>query len=218
MSNKAANVATAAGARPPETHSLKQRAASEIRRYFVLFLYLWLLFAMFSLNQRIVLREHGLSFTSQGFAFVNALVLAKVMLLFETFDPGRWLRRRPLIYPILFEAFLLTILFFIAHVLEEDIKGLFRGEAVHEGLPSIGGGGLVGLLERRGHHIRGAHSLLRLQKPGARPRRGSAALARVRVSWREPRNVRALTRSGPGSLIYQGARLPCDRPHRVSRG
>jgi hypothetical protein len=146
MSNKAANVATAAGARPPETHSLKQRAASEIRRYFVLFLYLWLLFAMFSLNQRIVLREHGMSFTSQGFAFVNALVLAKVMLLFETFDPGRWLRRRPLIYPILFEAFLLTILFFVAHVLEEDIKGLFRGKAVHEGLPSIGGGGLVGLL------------------------------------------------------------------------
>jgi hypothetical protein len=146
MSDKAANAATAPGARRPETHSLKQRAADEIRRYFVLFLYLWLLFAMFSLNQRIVLRENGIGFTSQGFAFVNALVLAKVMLLFEAFDPGRWLRRRPLIYPILFEAFLLTILFFVAHVLEEVIKGLFRGEAVHEGLPSIGGGGLMGLL------------------------------------------------------------------------
>ena len=28
----------------------------------------------------------------QGFAFINALVFAKVMMLFEVFDPGRWLR------------------------------------------------------------------------------------------------------------------------------
>jgi hypothetical protein len=127
-------------------HSLKAKAVEEFRRFVVLFIYLWVLFAMVVLNQGIILREKGIPFTAQGFAIVNALVLAKVMLLFEHFDPGRWLRRRPLIYPILYEAFLLTVLFFIVHILEKIIEGFFHGKTVVESLPSFGGGGLVGLI------------------------------------------------------------------------
>ncbi|MGO9392285.1 hypothetical protein [Rhodoblastus sp.] len=127
-------------------HSLAAKAVEEFRRFVVLSLYLWVLLAMFVVNQSIVLREQGIHFSSQGFALINALVLAKVMLLFEAFDPGRWLRRRPLIYPILFEAFLLTILFLIVHIVEKAIEGLIHGRTVLESLPSIGGGSLVGLL------------------------------------------------------------------------
>ena len=54
----------------------------------MLFLYLWILFGVFVLNQGVVLREHGFDFAMQGFAFINALVFAKVMMLFEIFDPG----------------------------------------------------------------------------------------------------------------------------------
>ena len=53
----------------------------------MLFLYLWILFGVFVLNQGVVLREHGINFAMQGFAFINALVFAKVMMLFEVFDP-----------------------------------------------------------------------------------------------------------------------------------
>ncbi len=116
-----------------------------MRRFFFLFLYLWVLFAMFVLNEGIVLRAHGIGFTAQGFAFFNALVLAKVTLMFEALDPGRWLRRRPLLYPILYEAFLLSILFIVFHVVEKAIDGLIHGKAIGESVPSIGGGGLVGL-------------------------------------------------------------------------
>ena len=56
-------------------------------------------------------RRRGISFSAQGFAFFNALVLAKVMLVAEDLDLGRWLQRRPLIYPILHESLLLTVLF-----------------------------------------------------------------------------------------------------------
>ena len=131
---------------PAKTGSFKQRAATEVRKFLVLFLYLWVLFSMFVLNESIVLREEGVAVSLQGIALVNALVLAKVMLLFEAWDPGRWLRRRPLVYPILFEAFLLTILFFIVHVIEKVIHGLIHGETLAASLPSMGGGGLVGLL------------------------------------------------------------------------
>lgn len=138
--------AGAAGPIESKSRGLKAKAAEELRRFLVLFVYLWVLFGVFALNQGIVLREQGIGFTAQGFAFVNALVFAKVMMLFEMFDPGRWLRKRPLIYPILYEAFLLTLLFLVVHVIEKVIEGLFHGKTVVESLPSIGGGGLGGLI------------------------------------------------------------------------
>jgi hypothetical protein len=126
--------------------SLKAKAAEEFRRFLVLFFYLWVLFGVFVLNQGVVLREHGFDFAMQGIAFINALVFAKVMMLFEIFDPGRWLRRRPLIYPILYETLLLTALFLVAHVLEKTIEGLLQGKTMADSLPAIGGGGFTGLL------------------------------------------------------------------------
>ena len=35
-----------------------------------------------------MLRQHDIAWTMQGVAFVNALVFAKVMMLFEMFDPA----------------------------------------------------------------------------------------------------------------------------------
>ena len=140
-----ANNVVAAGANAHGS-SLKAKAVDEFRRFFVLFFYLWILFGVFVLNQGVVLREHGFNFTMQGFAFINALVFAKVMMLFEIFDPGRWLRKRPLIYPILYETLLLTVLFLVAHVLEKTIEGLVRGKTIIDSVPVIGGGGLAGLL------------------------------------------------------------------------
>ena len=128
------------------SRSLKAKAADEFRRFLVLFFYLWILFGVFVLNQGVVLREHGINFAMQGFAFFNALVFAKVMMLFEVFDPGRWLRKRPLIYPILYESLLLTVLFLIAHVIEKAIEGLFRGKTLAEGMPLLTGAGLPGFL------------------------------------------------------------------------
>jgi hypothetical protein len=136
----------AGGVDAHSARSLKAKAVDEFRRFIVLFFYLWILFGVFVINQGVVLREHGINFTLQGFAFINALVFAKVMMLFEVFDPGRWLRRRPLIYPILYETVLLTVLFLVADVVEKVIEGLVRGKTIADSLPAIGGGGLTGLL------------------------------------------------------------------------
>src|ERR1700751_4519955 len=144
-STGAGGAAAPAGASAHGARSLKAKAVDEFRRFVILFFYLWILFGVFVINQDVVLREHGINFAMQGFAFINALVFAKVMMLFEIFDPGRWLRKRPLIYPILYETLLLTVLFLVAHVLEKTIEGLLRGKAIADSLPAIGGGGPTGL-------------------------------------------------------------------------
>lgn len=125
---------------------LKERAIAEFKRFLVLFLYLWVLFGLFALHERIVLREQGINFTAQGIALVNALVLAKVMLIAESFNFSRWLNRRPLIYPIIYDALLFAALFIAFHVVEDSLIGLIHGESVRASIPVIGGGGVLGLL------------------------------------------------------------------------
>ena len=57
---------------------LKERAVNEAKRFVIIFLYLWVLFSLFALHKSIILNEPSL-ILGQGFAIVNALVLAKIM-------------------------------------------------------------------------------------------------------------------------------------------
>ena len=127
-------------------HKVMERLGEEVKRFMVMFLYLWVLFGLFVLYQRILLRQEGLSFTAQGFALVNALVLAKVMLIAEDLRVGHWLRSRPLIYPILGESLIFTVVFICFHILEHVVIGLIKRESIAASIPAIGGGGLAGLV------------------------------------------------------------------------
>ena len=130
----------------PGRPTLMQRAVEEGRRFLTMFLYLWALFALFALHERMVLRELGADLPSQGFAFVNALVLAKVMLVAEDLNFGGWLQGRPLIWPILHESALFALLFIAVHYLESILVGLFHGDTILGSVPMLGGGGVAGLL------------------------------------------------------------------------
>ena len=70
-------------------HNLKERAIDEVKHFAILFVYLWILFGLFVLNERIVLQQHRIDFAAQGFAVINALVLAKVMLIAQDLNLGR---------------------------------------------------------------------------------------------------------------------------------
>jgi hypothetical protein len=122
-----------------------QRVFEEWKRFLLMALYLWVIFGLFALYQNILLRQHGIDYEMHGFALFNALVLGKVMLVAENMRLARWLPRRPLIYRILFEGFLFSMLFTAFHVLEKLITGLVQGKEAAESVPAIGGGGVPGL-------------------------------------------------------------------------
>lgn len=124
---------------------LRERIVEEAKRFVVMFLYLWLLFGLFVLNERIILGQRGIHFASQGFALINALVLAKVMLIADHLNFDGFTRSRPLIYSILLESFFLTVLFVSFHIIEHVVIGLFYGESLQASIPAIGGGGYAGL-------------------------------------------------------------------------
>src|SRR5262245_29319385 len=133
-------------ARSGKGSAIKERAIEEFRRFTILFLYLWVLFGLFVLDETVMARQQNLSLLPHGFALINALVLAKVMLVTEDLDLARWLTGKPAAWAIIYESALLSALFICFHFIEELAIDLFRGTGIAAGVPSIGGGGWLGLL------------------------------------------------------------------------
>jgi len=124
--------------------TLKHHAVREFKTFLIFFLYLWALFGLFVLNEAVITRMHGGTIAFQGFALVNAFVMAKVLILIEKLELARWLSNRPRIVVIIYEAVVCAVLFIVFHILEHMIIGYFRGEA--EGAAPLAAGGFVGLL------------------------------------------------------------------------
>jgi hypothetical protein len=62
--------------------SIKERIREEAKEFAVIILYLWVLLSLFALHRGVLLRERNLVYRL-GFALVNALVLGKIMYMFE---------------------------------------------------------------------------------------------------------------------------------------
>lgn len=125
-------------------HKLKEKAIEEFRSFFVMALYLWFVFALMLLNEAVILQKPNINFLAQGFAIINALVLAKVMLIADDLGFGRQADELPLIWPILYKAVLYGLLFVAFHELEHYVVAWFNGKAHGMTLPTVGGGTWAG--------------------------------------------------------------------------
>jgi len=127
-------------------HNVKQKVVHEIRELVFIFLYLFVWFGLFTIHESIVLGQHHISYTPYGFAAVNALVLAKVMLVAQNLHLGHRFEDRPLIYPVLLKSLLFAIVFICFHVVEHVIVGLWYGKGILQSMPGFGGGGIDGVI------------------------------------------------------------------------
>jgi hypothetical protein len=81
--------------------SVLERIIHETKQFLGMAVYLWILFGLFALHESIVLAQHQINYKFYGFAVVNALILAKVMLVAEDLHLGERFREGPRI--LLFE-------------------------------------------------------------------------------------------------------------------
>jgi hypothetical protein len=117
---------------------LKERALGELEKYALITVYLWLLFALFSLHKQLV-QGHGVSVWQQGFAIVNALIFGKVILIGQALEVGRVLERRALVWVVLGKSLIFAILLLAFHIAEEAIRGWFKGQSLSAGFGDFGG-------------------------------------------------------------------------------
>ena len=125
--------------------NLLGKIINELKKFLGMAVYLWVMFGLMALHASVVLAERHISYKFYGFAIVNSLILAKVMLIAEDLHLGENFKKRPLVYPILYKAFLFAIVFICFDVAEEVLVGLIRGKTVAQSIPNIGGGSPSGV-------------------------------------------------------------------------
>ena len=126
--------------------TLKQRAYHEFKEFLVVALYLWVILILFQLYRSVLLAEEHISLAHQGFAVINALALAKVILVARALHLGDWADDWPLIYRSLFKSALFTIVLACFKILEDAGLGMYRGKSFQESIADLGGGSLNGML------------------------------------------------------------------------
>ena len=124
----------------------KARTLHEFARFATMFAYLWAMFGLFQIHQYVVLAQQHIPFTQFGVAFLNALVLAKVMLVADDLRLGEWRGRRPLIYPVLLRSALFAVVFIVFDIVEKTLIGVFHGKAVAESIETPGRDGILGVI------------------------------------------------------------------------
>ena len=109
--------------------NLKQKAMRELRLFIIVTIYLVFLLGSFTLYRRLTYAELGISYLTYGFKLIEALVIAKVILIGEALGLGRSAEHRPLIVSVAVKTFLFTILILAFNVLEQAVEAHIHGLA-----------------------------------------------------------------------------------------
>src|SRR5580700_2785766 len=89
---------------------LKRKALHEFVEFAGIFVFLAFFFCALVTYSSLLLREYHIKYLSYAFALINALVIAKVILIGEYVHIGRRYEARPLLLSVLYKALLFTLL------------------------------------------------------------------------------------------------------------
>jgi len=134
------------GDKPASQRNLKKRAKDQIRNFALMFVYLWVMFGMFTVHESIVLAQHQIDYRFHGLAIINALVFAKVLLVAEDLRLGHGFDDAPLAYSILVKSFLFGVALICFHVVERVLIGMWNGKPVAQSVAEIGVDKLEGIV------------------------------------------------------------------------
>ena len=121
--------------------SAKERAVEDFKAYWIITLYLALFFGALTVYRRMILAEFGVTYLHYGFALVEALIIAKVILIGKLFGFSKWFEDKPLIVPALYKSILFGVFVFLFGVLEHVVEGWFHKmdwAAIVHGLTELG--------------------------------------------------------------------------------
>jgi hypothetical protein len=140
--------------------SLKEKIFHEMVEYWINVVYLAVVFAAFTQYRRLVLAAYNITYTNYWVAVIEALILAKVIMIGAVFRLGRGLERKPLIFPTLYRTVVFMIFVVVFKLIEHEIKSLWTGKGLREGLLNFLAKGTHELLAES-DPIRGSCPLLR---------------------------------------------------------
>ena len=113
-----------------EKPSRKKRALDELRKLSITVVYIWVFLSVLTLHREIILANYHINYSAKfGFAFINAVILAKFMWLGEILHAGKKAAGKALLYSTLWNSALFTVILMVCHLLEEALVKVWRGQS-----------------------------------------------------------------------------------------
>jgi len=109
--------------------SFKEKAIEELQMFWVIAVYLAVMLGAFAWYRRFVLSESGISYLHYGAAVIEALIIAKVILIGRALGLGRRFESSPLIWSVLCKAVIYAVFIALFALLEHLIEGLVHRES-----------------------------------------------------------------------------------------
>ena len=114
----------------PKRAELKQKITHELYELMGISLYLAFFFCAVATYRMLLLNEFRVSYFNYGAELINALVVAKVILIGEYAHLGKKHEAKPLLISAVYKAFLFSLLVFGFHIVEEAITRLWHGDTM----------------------------------------------------------------------------------------
>jgi hypothetical protein len=111
---------------------LEQKIAYELQRFMTVFLYLALLIGAFNTYRWLLMAEYHVGYFVYGYGLLEALALAKIVVVGESLHLGERFSHRPLIVPSLYKAMLFGIIVLAFSLIEHLITGFLHGQNLAE--------------------------------------------------------------------------------------
>jgi hypothetical protein len=105
---------------------LKEKAIAEFKVFWLVTLFLAFLFCAFTLYRRLILTEVGVSYFHYGAGLIEAMIIAKIILIGQAFGLGKRFEHGPLIMATLFKAVLYGVFVAAFAILEHLIGGMVQ--------------------------------------------------------------------------------------------
>jgi hypothetical protein len=125
----ASNIPTAPTAPAhPKAQAIKQKTVHEFKDFVAISIYLAFFFCALATYSMVLLRKYDVSYVNYSFAIINALVVAKVLLIGDMAHLGRSSETKPLYLTVLHKSVVFTLLVVAFHFLEEVVKRIIHHE------------------------------------------------------------------------------------------
>ena len=108
----------------------KKRALDELRKLSITVMYIWVLLCVLTLHRQIILANYHINYSAKfGFAFINAVILAKFMWLGEILHAGKKAAGKVLLHSMLWNSAIFAVILMVCHLLEEALVKVWHGQS-----------------------------------------------------------------------------------------
>lgn len=125
----------------PKKPGLKQRIRREMQEYLIIAAYLAAFLLSLTTYRRLILAEYHVSYFNYGWAIMESMILAKVILIGQALHVGERFGDRPLIVATLWKTFVFSLLVAAFVVAEHTVSALLHHRPVAEEFQFTGGQG-----------------------------------------------------------------------------